>query len=219
MRTRTYSTYAARRPLNCAPRRRGGASSSRDILGAQASALPWHGGGMQSAGETPQGVLYMITSLLCIALLAVTADAQHPRIEQAALSDAPEPQSSCAAQLAGPSGPIALTGSLPVHIFGVIPGNSSARGYVEQFDQAPGIRQAISCFSAVSRAFLPISKHFIGSRAKVLRCWVSVSISSKSKIKPLLPASTSSSVPPTGVTITGSPAAIASSMAFDIPSL
>lgn len=105
---------------------------------------------MQSAGETPQGVLYMITSLLCIALLAVTADAQHPRIEQAALSDAPEPQSSCAAQLADPSGPIALTGSLPVHTFGVIPGNSSARGYVEQFDQAPGIRQAISCFSAVS---------------------------------------------------------------------
>jgi len=47
-------------------------------------------------------------------------------------------------------GPIALTASLPVSVFGVRPGNSSARGYVQPIDQAPAIRQAISCFHAVS---------------------------------------------------------------------
>jgi hypothetical protein len=57
---------------------------------------------------------------------------------------------TCTAQHVDPAGPIMLTGSLPVNAFGVVPANSSAHGYEEPVDQAPGIRQAISCFHAVS---------------------------------------------------------------------
>ena len=87
-------------------------------------------------------MLLLLLLLLLLTMILPPATAQPlPRNSSRAV---------CAAQHADIMGPISLTASLPVGVFGVRPGNSSARGYEEPADQAPAIRQAISCFNSVS---------------------------------------------------------------------